>query len=178
MILRSLEGIEGKLISPFCGINFAIRGVEEEIDKAHDRFFRFGEEICINFSNLEESIIGEIEKRKESFAAEELKELCEVYFEQMPPPALHALLEILPESHIDVRGAGGLAIVKIRAKIKEKIGQIEKMIDEKFNEVAKAIEETEKKSQKHGDEEDELRKNVQKRFDEHEDFLRTKLLKL
>ena len=83
----------------------------------------------------------------------------------------------LPESDIYMIEAG-LAIVKIRAKIKEKIGQIEKMIDEKFNEVANAIEETEKKSQKHGDEEDELRKNVQKRFHEHEDFLRTKLLKL
>ena len=178
MILKSLEGIEGKLISPCCGINSAIRGVEEEIDKAHDRFFRFAEEVCINFSNLEESIIDEIEKRKESFAAEELKEPYEVYVEHMPTPALHALLEILPESHIDVRGAGGLAIVKIRAKIKEKIGQIEKMIDEKFNEVAKAIQETGKKFQKHGDEEEELKKNVQKRFHEHEDFLRTKLLKL
>ena len=96
----------------------------------------------------------------------------------MPPPALHALLETLPESHIDVRGAGGLAIVKIRAKIKEKIGQIEKMIDEKFNEVVKAIQEPGKKSQKQFDEGDELRQNVQKRFHEHEDFLRTKLLKL
>lgn len=171
MILRSLEGIQGKLISPCCGINSAILGVEEEIDKAHDRFFRFAEEICINFSNLEESSIDEIEKRKGSFAA---VELCEVYFEEMPPPAL----QCQPESHKHVRGAGGLAIVKIRAKIKEKIGQIEKMIDEKFNEVAKAIQETGKKSQKHGDEEDELRKNVQKRFHEHEDFLRTKLPKL
>ena len=178
MIQISLDGIEGKLISPYWGINSAIRGVEEEIDKAHDRFFRFAEEICINFSNLEESIIDEIEKSKESFPAEELKELCEVYFEQMPPPALHALSKILPESHIDVIRPGGLAIVKIRAKIKEKIGQIEKMIDEKFNEVAKAIQETGKKSQKHGDKEEELKKNVQKRFHEHEDFLRTKLLKL
>ena len=87
-------------------------------------------------------------------------------------------METSPESHKHVRGAEGLAIVKIRAKINEKIGQIEKMIDEKFNEVAKAIQETGKKSQKHGDEEDEQRKNVQKRFHEHEDFVRTKLLKL
>ena len=163
MILRSLEGIEEKLISPCCGINSAIRGVEEEIDKAHDRFLRFAEEICINFSNLEESSVDEIEKRKGSLTAEELA----VYVEQIPP-----------ESVIPVSGAGGLAIVKIRAKIKEKIGQIEKMIDENFNEVAKAIQETGKKSQKHGDEEDELRENVQKRFREHEDFLRRKLLKL
>lgn len=170
MILRSLERIEGMLISPCCGINSAIRGVEEEIGKAHDRFFRFAEEICINFSNLEERITDEIEKRKGSLTAEER---CAVYFGQMPPPA-HAF----PESGILVRGAEGLAIVKIRAKIKEKIGQIEKMIYEKFNEVAKAIQETGKMSQKHGDEEDKLRKNVQKRFHELEDFLRTKLLKL
>ena len=176
MILRSLEEIEGKLISPRCGINSAIRGVEEEIDKAHDRFFRFAEEICINFSNLEESCIDEIEKRKGSFAAEELE--LELELERIQPLALHSLLETLPESHKHVRGAGGLAIVEIRAKIKEKIGQIEKMTDEKLNEVAKAIQETRKKSQKHGDEEDELRKNVQKRFHEHEDFLRTKLIKL
>ena len=168
LILSSLQGIKEKLISPCCGINSAIRGVEEEIDKAHDRFSRFAEEICINFSNLEERIIDGIEERKLSL--------------KLSPPAEEAvyLLSIekaLPESDIYMIEAG-LAIVKIRAKIKEKIGQIEKMIDEKFNEVAKAIEETEKKSQKHGDEEDELRKNVQKRFHEHEDFLRTKLLKL
>ena len=168
LILSSLQGIKEKLISPCCGINSAIRGVEEEIDKAHDRFSRFAEEICINFSNLEERIIDGIEEHKLSL--------------KLSPPAEEAvyLLSIekaLPESDIYMIEAG-LAIVKIRAKIKEKIGQIEKMIDEKFNEVAKAIEETEKKSQKHGDEEDELRKNVQKRFHEHEDFLRTKLLKL
>ena len=164
MILSSLQGIKEKLISPSCGINSAIRGVEEEIDKAHDRFSRFAEEICINFSNLEERIIDGIEERKLSLPAEEA-----VY--------LLSIDEALPESDIYMIEAG-LAIVKLRAKIKEKIGQIEKMIDEKFNEVAKAIQETGKKSQKHGDEEDELRKNVQKRFHEHEDFLRTKLLKL
>ena len=164
MILSSLQGIEEKLISPCCGINSAIRGVEEEIDKAHDRFSRFAEEICINFSNLEERIIDGIEERKLSLPAEEA-----VY--------LLSIGEALPESDIYMIEAG-LAIVKLRAKIKEKIGQIEKMIDEKFNEVAKAIQETGKKSQKHGNEEDELRKNVQKRFHEHEDFLRTKLLKL
>ena len=135
LILRSLEGIKEKLVSPCCGINSAICGVEEEIDKAHDRFSRFAEEICINFSNLEERIIDGIEERKLSL--------------KLSPPAEEAvyLLSIekaLPESDIYMIEAG-LAIVKIRAKIKEKIGQIEKMIDEKFNEVAKAIEETEKK---------------------------------
>ena len=164
MILSSLQGIKEKLISPSCGINSAIRGVEEEIDKAHDRFSRFAEEICINFSSLEERIIDGIEERKLSLPAEEA-----VY--------LLSIDEALPESDIYMIEAG-LAIVKLRAKIKEKIGQIEKMIDEKFNEVAKAIQETGKKSQKHGDEEDELRKNVQERFHEHEDFLRTKLPKL
>ena len=175
MILRSLEGIEGKLTSPCWGINSAIRGVEEEIDMAHDRFFCFAEEICINFGNLEERIIDEIEKRKGSITTEELcPELFEVaqLFGPMPPD--HATtVSAMPE-----RRAVGLAIVKIRATLMEKIGQIKKMIDEKFDEIAKAIQETGKKSQKHGDEEDKLRKNVQKRFHEHEDFLRAKLLKL
>ena len=174
MILRSLEGIEGKLTSPCWGINSAIRGVEEEIDMAHDRFFCFAEEISINFGNLEERIIDEIEKRKGSITAELCPELFEVEQLFQPMPPVHAT----PVSAMPVRRAVGLAIVKIRATFMEKIGQIEKMIDEKFDEIAKAIRETGKKSQKHGDEEDKLRKNVQKRFHEHEDFLRAKLLKL
>ena len=47
----------------------------------------------------------------------------------------------MSESHILVGGAGDLAIVKIRAKIKGTIDQIEQNLDEKFNfnKVAKAI---------------------------------------
>ena len=169
MILRSLEDLELKLISPCRGINSAIHRVEEEINEPHHRFFRFVEEILVNFSNLEKRIIHEIEKRKESFA----EEPCAVNDDEKRIPPAHFWFET-------GRGEreGNLAIVEIRAEIKKRIGQIEKRIDQKFNKVAKAIQETGKKSQKHGEEEDKLRKNVQKRFHKHEGFLRTKLLKL
>ena len=88
-------------------------------------------------------MIDEIEKRKGSFAEEH----CAGNFDQKRILPALALWESLSESHILVGGAGDLAIVKIRAKIKGKIDQIEKILDEKFNfsKVAKAIQQPDRK---------------------------------
>ena len=88
-------------------------------------------------------MIDEIEKRKGSFAEEH----CAGNFDQKRILPARALWESLSESHILVGGAGDLAIVKIRAKIKGKIDQIEKILDEKFNfsKVAKAIQQPDRK---------------------------------
>ena len=62
-------------------------------------------------------MIDEIEKSKGSFAEEH----CAGNFDQKRILPARTLWESLSESHILVGGAGGLAIVKIRAKIKGKI---------------------------------------------------------
>ena len=62
--------------------------------------------------------------------------------------------------------------------IKTKMEQFETTMDEKINEVSKALQETKERSQLHGNVQEQLEQRVEKRFREHEEFIRTNLLKV
>ena len=57
-----------------------------------------------------------------------------------------------------------------KRRLIDKIDQIERMTDEKFKAVFDAFRQTTGKSQRHNDEQEELRVKVQKRFNEHEEL--------
>ena len=60
-----------------------------------------------------------------------------------------------------------------KRRLIDKIDQIERMTDEKFKAVFDAFRQATGKSQRHNDEQGELRGKVQKRFNEHRVFIRT-----
>ena len=59
-----------------------------------------------------------------------------------------------------------------KRRLIDKIDQIERMTDEKFKAVFDAFRRTTGMSQRHNDEREELRGEVQERFNEHEEFIR------
>ena len=59
-----------------------------------------------------------------------------------------------------------------KRRLIDKIDQIERMTDEKFKAVFDAFLQTTGKSQRHNDEQEEFRDEVQKRFNKHEEFIR------
>ena len=100
------------------------------------------------------------------------KDIQEVTYEEMPSEKQRETME---------RG-----VVNTRDKIEylcrqespkrrliDKIDQIERMTDEKFKAVFDAFRQTAGEYQRHNDEQEELRGEVQKRFNEHGDFIRT-----
>ena len=60
-----------------------------------------------------------------------------------------------------------------KRRLIDKIDQIERMTDEKFKAVFDAFRRTTGMSQQHSDEQERLRGKVQKRFNAHEEFIRT-----
>ena len=60
-----------------------------------------------------------------------------------------------------------------KRRLIDKIDQIERMAGEEFKAVFDAFGQTAGKSQRHNDEQEKLRGEVQKRFNEHGDFIRT-----
>ena len=60
-----------------------------------------------------------------------------------------------------------------KRRLIDKIDQIERMTDEKFKAVFDAFRQITGKSQRYKDEQEKLRGEVQKRFNEHGDFIRT-----
>ena len=60
-----------------------------------------------------------------------------------------------------------------KRRLIDKIDQMERMTDEKFKAVFDAFRQITGKSQRYKDEQEKLRDEVQKRFNEHGDFIRT-----
>ena len=60
-----------------------------------------------------------------------------------------------------------------KRRLIDKLDQIERMTDEKFKAVFDAFRRITGKSQRYKDEQEKLRGEVQKRFNEHGDFIRT-----
>ena len=60
-----------------------------------------------------------------------------------------------------------------KRRLIDKLDQIERMTDEKFKAVFDAFRRTTGVSQRHSDEQERLRGKVQKRFNAHEEFIRT-----
>ena len=169
-ILMTLAAMEEKFITSFRGTEDAVEDVYSEIDKRISKSEEFVEEILCKFTNLENHIIDEIHGRPRRGSIYESTKVASVMSDSVLFHDVQNLCELdkTEETKTD----------KLLREIKDKIDQLETMMDEKFNEVSKALQKTRTKSLIHGKIQENLRKKVETRFHEHEEFIRTNLLKL
>ena len=169
-ILMTLAAMEEKFTMSCRGTKDAVEDVYSEIDKRISKSEEFVEEILCKFTNLENHIIDEIHGRPRRGSIYESTKVASVMSDSVLFHDVQNLCELdkTEETKTD----------KLLREIKDKIYQLETMMDEKFNEVSKALQKTRTKSLIHGKIQENLRKKVKTRFHEHEEFIRTNLLKL
>ena len=169
-ILMTLAAMEEKFTMSFRGTKDAVEDVYSEIDKRISKSEEFVEEILCKFTNLENHIIDEIHGRPRRGSIYESTKVASVMSDSVLFHDVQNLCELdkTEETKTD----------KLLREIKDKIYQLETMMDEKFNEVSKALQKTRTKSLIHGKIQENLRKKVETRFHEHEEFIRSSLLKL
>ena len=169
-ILKTLTAMDDKCTASFGGVKDDIKKVNDKIDKRILKSHAIGDKILSNFKKLEEKIIllinhgpGRGESSKDEMHSstvsnavlrQDIAYLCQL--DNTENPTNDELLEA----------------------IKTKMEQFETTMDEKMNEVSKALQETRERSQLHGNVQEQLEQRVEKRFREHEEFIRTNLLKV
>ena len=169
-ILKTLTAMDAKCTASFGGVKDDIKKVNDKIDKRILKSHAVGDKILSNFKKLEENIIvlinhglGRGESSKDEMHSstvsnavlrQDIAYLCQL--DNTENPTNDELLEA----------------------IKTKMEQFETTMDEKINEVSKALQETKQRSQLHGNVQEQLEQRVEKRFREHEEFIRTNLLKV
>ena len=169
-ILKTLTAMDDKYTASFGGVKDDIKKVNDKIDKRILKSHAVGDKILSNFKKLEEKIIllinhgpGRGESSKDEMHSstvsnavlrQDIAYLCQL--DNTENPTNDELLEA----------------------IKTKMEQFETTMDEKMNEVSKALQETKERSQLHGNVQEQLEQRVEKRFREHEEFIRTNLLKV
>ena len=186
-IMETLEGIGNKFQSSFQKIDDAFRHLHIEIDEGNSRFNGLVNEILTNFDDFERRRKSPTLMRRrrrpsidlvfESSAAgvQDIQEVTDVEIQS------EKQRETMEKDCVDTpdnneylwrRDSPKLRLVE---RLIDKIDQMERMTDEKFKAVFDAFRQITGKSQRHSDEQDELRGEVQKRFKEHKDFIRTNL---
>ena len=170
-ILKTLTAMDDKCTASFGGVKDDIKKVNDKIDKRILKSHAVGDKILSNFKKLEEKIIflinhglgggesseNDIHSSKimsNNVLRQDISYLCQL--DNAENPTNDELLET----------------------IKTKMEQFETTMDEKINEVSKALQETKERSQLHGNVQEQLERRVEKRFREHEEFIRTNLLKV
>ena len=170
-ILKTLTAMDDKYTASFGGVKDDIKKVNDKIDKRILKSHAVGDKILSNFKKLEEKIIflinhglgggesseNDIHSSKimsNNVLRQDISYLCQL--DNAENPTNDELLET----------------------IKTKMEQFETTMDEKINEVSKALQETKERSQLHGNVQEQLERRVEKRFREHEEFIRTNLLKV
>ena len=170
-ILKTLTAMDDKCTASFGGVKDDIKKVNDKIDKRILKSHAVGDKILSNFKKLEEKIIflinhglgggesseNDIHSSKimsNDVLRQDISYLCQL--DNAENPTNDELLET----------------------IKTKMEQFETTMDEKINEVSKALQETKERSQLHGNVQEQLEQRVEKRFREHEEFIRTNLLKV
>ena len=169
-ILMTLAAMEEKFTMSFRGTKHAVEDVYSEIDKRISKSEEFVEVILCKFTNLENHIIDEIHgrpRRESIYVGTEVASEMSDFVLRLDVQDL-CELDSTEETKTD----------KLLREIKDKIDQLETMMDEKFNEVSEAIEKTRTTSLLHGKIQEIQREKVEKRFHEHEEFIRNNLLKL
>ena len=170
-ILKTLTAMDDKCTASFGGVKDDIKNVNDKIDKRILKSHAVGDKILSNFKKLEEKIIllinhglgggesseNDIHSSKimsDDVLRQDISYLCQL--DNAENPTNDELLEA----------------------IKTKMEQFETTMDEKINEVSKELQETKERSQLHGNVQEQLERRVEKRFREHEEFIRTNLLKV
>ena len=170
-ILKTLTAMDDKCTASFGRVKDDIKKVNDKIDKRILKSHAVEDKILSNFKKLEEKIIllinhglgggesseNDIHSSKimsDDVLRQDISYLCQL--DNAENPTNDELLEA----------------------IKTKMEQFETTMDEKINEVSKELQETKERSQLHGNVQEQLERRVEKRFREHEEFIRTNLLKV
>ena len=181
LILETLEGITNKLNSSVWGIKNAVSEVDDEVRNGNTRFSGLAYEIVTSIQSLQDKIISEIKRKKEKCPSED-----SIYF---PESIAYSMIadNVMAEDisflcELDEKESIKEILKKMNEdrikEIRKKINDLDKTMEVKLKEVVTALQETVKNSQRHGDNQDKRRENVQKKFHEHEEFIRTNLLEL
>ena len=162
--------MEEKFTTSFRRTKDAVEDVDSEIHERISKSEEFVEEILCKFMNLENHIIDEIHGRPRRGSIYESTKVASAMPDSVSLHDVQDLCELdsTEETKTD----------KLLREIKDKIDQLETIMDEKINEVSEALEQTRTTSQVHGKIQEIQREKVEKRFQEHEEFIRTNLLKL
>ena len=169
-ILMTLAAMEENFSMSFRGTKDAVEDVYSEIDKRITKSEEFVEEILCKFTNLENHIIDEIHGHARRGS---IYTYTKVASEMSDSVLLHDVQDLCELDNTEETKTD-----KLLREIKDKVDQLETMMDEKFNELSKALQNTRTHSVIHGKIQENLRKKVETRFHEHEEFIRTNLLKL
>ena len=174
LILETLEGMTHKLNSSVEGIKNAVSKIDIEVQNGNTRFSRLANEIVTSIQNLQDKIISEIKRKKEKCPSEDSDDRhiqCSCLM--MKGSVMRENLSFL--CRLDKKKLTKVRVIK---EIRKNINDLDKTMEVELKEVVTALQETVKNSQQHYDNQGKQRENVQKKFHEHEKFIRTKLLEL
>ena len=185
-IMETLEGIGNKFQSSFQKIDDAFRRLHIEIDEGNSRFNGLKNEILTNFDDFERRRKSPrlMRRRRPSIdlvfesSAAGVQDIQEVTYVEIPSEKQRKTMEkdgVHTRDNNEFLWRRDSPKLRLVERLIDKIDQMERMTDENFKAVFDAFRQITGKSQRHSDEQDELRGEVQKRFKEHKDFIRTNL---
>ena len=176
LILETLVGMADKLNWFLEEIEDAVYQVDYEVRNGNTRLSGLEDEIITSIQILQDKIISEIKWKKEKCLSQD-----SIYCPNFPEAYLMAQDTVMRQN---ISFLCELAIkesttkVEVIKEIRKTINDLDKTMELNLKEAVKALQETVKNSQRHGDNQDKRRENVQKKFHEHEEFIRTNLLEL
>ena len=184
--METLEGIGNKFQSSFQKIDDAFRRLHIEIDEGNSRFNGLKNEILTNFDDFERRRKSPrlMRRRRPSIdlvfesSAAGVQDIQEVTYVEIPSEKQRKTMEkdgVHTRDNNEFLWRRDSPKLRLVERLIDKIDQMERMTDENFKAVFDAFRQITGKSQRHSDEQDELRGEVQKRFKEHKDFIRTNL---
>ena len=174
-ILKTLTAMDDKFTASFGGVKDDIKDVNGEIDQRIRKSHAFEKKIFRIFKKLEEKIIDLMNHDPSSRRAESPK------YRRMHDSHISDAVNLQNTAYLcglDNVNANRPTNDELLEAIKTKMEQLETTMDEKINEVSKALQETKERSQLHDNVQEQLEQRIEKRFREHEEFIRTNLLKV
>ena len=175
LILNTLEGMTIKFNFLVEGIKNAVSEVDDEVRNGNTRLSGLADEIVTSIQILQDKIISEIKGKKEKCPPEDSlsfpigRDMLSRYGDMVDYENISFLRCLDPKKSTKVE------VIK---EIRKEINDLDKTMEVKLKEVVTALKETVKNCQRHGENQDERRENVQEKFHEHEEFIRTNLLEL
>ena len=169
-ILKTLTAMDDKFTASFGGVKDDIKDVNGKINQRIRKSHAFAKKIFRIFKKLEEKIIDLMNPDPSSCREGELHD------SHMSDAVDRQNTAYL--CRLDNVNADRLTNDELLEAIKTKMEQLETTMDEKINEVSKALQETKERSQLHDNVQEQLEQRIEKRFGEHEEFIRTNFLKV
>jgi len=160
-ILKSLEEMGNKFRSAFHRADNSIRDVQGEIKKSNGKLYDLVGDILDQFGRFERRLKGlEDGESQSSYLKSDMMDSV-------------ARLDLIKLCENDTKETPtNLELIK---EIKEKKKELERMTDDKFTVLFDALQQIKKEFQGHTQSQERLIGNIQKRFSNHEKFIRSHL---